>query len=489
MGRVCRVVSLLLFLALTSVGSAHGEDAPGHVELETGPRIKQVRRVDVDGDGAGDLLLLGGREVAIFGGRAGALPRAKATRTLMLPPTASFADLGRDDEGRPALFALGTSGLLVMPLAGDAKPTTRALPGVAVTYADRDGATLVDLVSPDGARLLLPTATGYRLWLPPGEYRDVPLRVDQRVTPAGAFLEDTAEVVVGWPRVQFGRPPVPGRGGPLDCLWAFSGQALEAHGPGGVTRYDLGFLDQGPSAGQTERRLVDLDSDGRPDVLHQSHDGREARYGFFLTPTAKPTSESQAPATGPSHRPARGHLHLAGYPLEPELVDLDGDGRLDFVITTMAVDTPNMVRAITAQQVEATTRAFLGRATAGEPLFRSEPDATITSLVEVRVRFTYAGTVDVKRNLTILTTGDHDGDGRRDLAIRTGPETLTLRRGLAKGVWEQEGRSLQIPSTAGTTRVDGLPADVTGDGKDEIVLVYHYAQGKPDRVIVIHAAP
>ncbi len=481
---------LLLGLVLhAGAGHTHADDEPRVVELQTSARVEQVRRVDVDGDGVGDLLLLGGREIAIFRGRTGTLPGTTPTRVTTLPVTASFADLGRTDDGLPALLSLGTEGLRVAPLTADRKPVTRALPGLAVPFADPDGATFVNLTSPDGARILLPTRRGYRVWLPPGEYMDVPLRVDQRVVPAGAFLEDAAEVILGWPRVHFGRSPVPGRGGPLDCLWAFSGEGLVAYGPGGATRYDLAFLHQGAEGGSVERRLVDLDADGRPDVLHQSHNGREARFGFFLTAPTKPASTEGAPAAGPSHRPARGHLHLAGYPLEPELVDLDGDGRLDFVITTMAVDTRNMVRAITAQQVEATTRAFLGRASTEGPLFRSEPDATITSLVEVRVRFTYAGTVDVKRNLTILTTGDHDGDGRRDLLIRTGPETLTLRRGLPQGVWEQEGRTIAIPSTAGTTRVDGLPADVTGDGKDEIVLVYHFGPGQPDRVVVLRAAP
>ena len=90
------------------------------------------------------------------------------------------------------------------------------------------------------------------------------------------------------------------------------------------------------------------------------------------------------------------------------------------------------------------------------------------------------------RSLTILVTGDYDGDGRKDLAIRTDGETLTIRRGMpGRAVWAAEGRDVPIPPVGDSPGVEGHAADLTGDGRDEVVLLYRKPHGGRDRVWVI----
>ena len=93
------------------------------------------------------------------------------------------------------------------------------------------------------------------------------------------------------------------------------------------------------------------------------------------------------------------------------------------------------------------------------------------------------------RSFTILLDGDFDGDGRKDLAIRTAPNELTIHPGVAVegGIWAdaQAAITLQIPPKAEHPDIDGYTADVDGDGKDEIVLVYRKTPGGKDRVRIV----
>ena len=113
------------------------------------------------------------------------------------------------------------------------------------------------------------------------------------------------------------------------------------------------------------------------------------------------------------------------------------------------------------------------------------PDAEVDSPIGVRLRFTYAGAIEVKRSFTIVTTADLDGDGRKDLVIRTAPDTLSVHRGTASGVWEKEPALVPIPPMGTSPDVEGYAADLTGDGKDDLVLLYRAPPGGEDRVFVL----
>jgi hypothetical protein len=405
-------------------------------------------------------------------GRPGSLPAAAAAGTTILPEDVTFLDVESTD-----FVVLGENGTRTL-VPKDGTETRRA--DVRLDWVDRTHAAFADLALADGA-LLLPTPDGWR-YLPaidgaaPIEIA-VPPRLDVR--PPGAFLEDVGTVTRAHPPVWRG-PPL--GGGEAPVLWALGGQRLVATTPLGIAAYDVSFLPP-----QGERHLTDLDADGTPEVVHVEWNNQDAAVAVFHAPPLAHSGGALVVDPKADLRPPAAVLRLPGYLVQHDFDDLDGDGRLDLVVTTIPVDARNTIRALTGR-VTAHTKAFLCR-TPGERTYPTMPDATVTSDIGIRIRFSAAGTIEIHRFFTIVAGGDFDGDGRRDLAIRTTPSEITIYRGAAEGVWEKTGRVLEIPPPGASDEIDAWAADLDGDAKDELVLVYRGAHGAADRVYLLSVGP
>jgi hypothetical protein len=72
-----------------------------------------------------------------------------------------------------------------------------------------------------------------------------------------------------------------------------------------------------------------------------------------------------------------------------------------------------------------------------------------------------------------------------DLVIRTGDAQVTVRRGTPTGVWSRESYELPIPPVGNSPDVEGYGADLTGDGRDDLILLYRGAPGQGNRTIVV----
>ncbi len=469
-----------LLAALVAVGPAQVASTEPAVLTLTGiDDVQGLQRADVDQDGIIDLLLLSGRRLQVWRGRKGSLPAAVPTWSVVVSDDVSFlsgpprAETKAGSQAQaPTIYAVGRGGLQRIDLS---KPSSREAPaaGGAIRWRDGERATFADLARSGG--VLTPTTDGWA-WR---AAETVHLRLPrfQQVKAPGPFLEDTCTVSDGLPEVFVGAAA--GSGAKGDALWAIADRSLIAQGAGERTTYDVAFLGAG-ERGDFDQTLVDLDGDRRPEILHRIFTNREVHYGFFRTRPAKGS-------TGPSHKPAACTLSLQGFQLDPELTDLDGDGLKDLIITSMQVNAANMIAALTSGKVIAETRAFLNQSKRDAAYFAGTPDATVKSEIGVKVQFNYAGNVEVVRSLLIVSDGDFDGDGRKDLAIRTGPATLSIHRGLASGVWAQEGaiRLVSIPPMGTSPDVEGYAADLDGDGRDELVLVYRKAPGGKDIVRII----
>jgi len=474
------MIGVLAFLPalFASVPTALGDAPPAPRELAVGGGVSDVMVAQVDGDGIADLLLLDGRTVRIWRGRKGALPAEAPTWTVTLNDGVDFVDAL--PGAKPALLTLGTQGARRRPLGSGAESTLVAHTS-ALTWRDPDGAHFARLTQPQG--LLLPQPDGW--WLQPaagasaGGIR-MPIPRHREVSAPGPFLEDTSSVLQALPWAFVGRAPTAKERG--TGLWALDGRRLIGQSLTRRVTYDLAFLDGG-GGGAFEQRLLDLDGDERPDVMHRIYTNRDVRYGFFHTQPA-----ADGAATGPSHRPATSTLFLSGFQLDPEFVDLDGDGLKDLVVTSMQVNIANMIGALRTGRVTAETRAFLNRwKQGGGTFFDDKPTAVVKSQIGVKVQFNYVGNIEVIRSFTILVDGDFDGDGRRDLAIRTAPDEITIHRGTASGVWAgpKERIRIAIPPKAASPDIDGYVADLDGDGRDELILLYRKTPGGRDRLWIV----
>jgi hypothetical protein len=482
--------ALACALATSPRAARPDEGSRGPVVLDAPGAVWGLRVADADGDGVKDLLVVSGREIHLWRGAKGApFPRTESA-LFRVPEGATFVAPGRvlgDAANRvPSLLALGrTQALRLVPGGGAAVEEGLE---VSLPWGDPTRAVLGDFV--EGKSLFLPTPDGLR-WVPDwvGARADsvlLPLRPARTVTAAGPFVEDGATVRVSWPKPFLVPAWAPAGGAP--AVFSVGADALHAFVRGGdgavVERtWSTAFLGR---EGAPTQSLVDFDADGTPDLVNAVTTNDSGAYVFFRTPPpALANATPTAPAAPLDLRPARGSIRLKGFQLPIEFPDLDGDGRPDVVVTTIDVDGSNVTRAVLRGRVVAKTRAFVNRSAKGAEFFAPTPDAVVESEIGVQILFTYSGSIDVKRSFTILTTADLDGDGRKDLVIRSGPETLAVYRGAAEGVWASSPTELSIPAVGKSPDVEGYAGDLDGDGKDDLVLLYRAPPGGSDRTVVL----
>jgi hypothetical protein len=457
----------VLLAALACAAPAARAADPTVVFLEAPPSVTGLLVEDADGDGLRDLVVLADHEVRIWRAAKGPVAPAPAHRAT-LPADATFLDLAPPSNGRPTFFALAGSKVVRVGAGAGAEVGD----GPALDSPWGPGRTVfADFAR--GAQAILPSRGGWT-WFDAG-FGARPFDVAQPprrfTTAAGSFLDEGAVVEERW-----GAPQFAASGG---AVWIFGPAGLQAFAPGEGGRVaartlPTDFLTN--EAGRAIRnRLVDLDVDGLPDLCHEATSNLDGVYAFFRTPPA---------GEGDRFAAARAVLRLSGFQLASEHPDLDGDGRPDFVVTSIEIDAGNTMRAL-GGRVTARTKAFLNRSGKGGDLFPQVPDAERESDVGVAIRFSYTGAIDVERSYTILAGADLDGDRRKDLVIRTGPDALSVWPGTATGAWAAEPRKVAIPSMAGHPALEAHAADLTGDGKDDLVLVYAAPPGGAPRIAVL----
>ena len=479
---------------------AWAKESLSWVELDCPEVVMGERRIDVDGDGVLDLVLLAKNNVLVWKGIKGALPSAKSSWQPTWPPSkrapCGFVDLVRRDKSLVVLHATQRQlHTVAWNKEGHAipDPVDRA---IAWEVGGGDNICFGPLCDDHGGHIE-PQDGSYR-YVRPG-HAPIVCRLEpyRHMTMGGQFLGESNTATTRYPSPFFGAPPralgvratAGKRRARPSCLWVQSGEDVIAQTETQRTHFDAGALLHGNDArSATDLELVDLNGDGRPELFHRHRTNRSGVYRFFEIAALAPSKEKQR--DGPPLQKSVTKLSLTGAQLRPTLTDLNGDGLLDLVVTTIAIDGRNTLRAMGKGTVTAETRGYLHVAN-GAPAgsYPTEPSALIRSDIQVAIRFTYGGNIKVNRSFTIVEEGDFNGDGRGDLAIREVGDSCSIWLSSEDGLWKSETPvKVKIPPIGDHTDVDGYAADLTGDGRDELLLIYRAGPGGRDRTYVISIA-
>ena len=203
--------------------------------------------------------------------------------------------------------------------------------------------------------------------------------------------------------------------------------------------------------------LADLDRDGRAELIATRTVGemgmfesmRTQHYLFRGRPDG--TWDQRAPGA---------IISLKGVSPDPELVDLDGDGRLDLAVASYRMDLLTNVKRAIFESMHIEYAVFLQRR---DGAFDDDPDWSLDLEVPL-------STLEKRGGAQAATfRADLDGDGVKDLVARRADGALRVRRG------RREGNDLSFPEqgervvSVGSTEPPWV-VDLDGDGADELVL-------------------
>lgn len=479
--------SFLVVLAASSARVAAAES----VRLEVDGRADAVRFVDVDGDGDLDALVSYARPgddsfdrgVALFVRREagacgfGGAPAAEvgvASDALFV----DAADLDRD--GRAELLVLDVAGLARHAVVERAFAPPERVLEVPSFFRATAGPDLpfVDLAKDldgDGREdLLLPGRDGYVFF---------------RATAGGhegphALVSESSHGLSTGPNDAFrltsrlARPtPIDWDGdGVGDLLLSFDNQLLRVAlgrsgdpAPAEVLLDLTSLFDGGKAAAgglvSHDGRLRDIDGDGRCDLLFAQ---RVARPGLTNAATTRNVLFLADDLTRGRIPKARQVLRTEGVTSPPRLFDLDRDGALDLVVTSVRTDVASKLRESMTDMAQVTF--FVFRFEPDRKRFSDAPVFSTTLAVPADVL------LDVGAYGWVTFKADYDGDGRPDLATYDAKAgALRFRKGE-----EERGFFSSSPITyAERTFFEAkvvltapfFAQDLDGDGRAEAVAV------------------
>jgi hypothetical protein len=512
---VRRLALAIAAMAARAVAAPGGDVDPDfvHLTLPVEGTISEARFTDLDGDGRLDLVLSvlpsapgSRRELLVYPqGADGMFPTAPA-QTIKVPDdaiTCAVADV-RPDPGREFVFLTRSGAFSYSTTHSGLRDNIRRLATMDLLYQVPSASALnfwsYVLDGKGGDQLLLPGSGNVTLWgprtepKPEGATDDYVLRTDWG---AGDRNQSFSAKSPGALAVSKGGVRVQVESGDSDGLFLTEAPAVFSAMLEANTRY------RAPA-------LVDVDGDGRKDILVRADDGLHVHLagpdGFSAEPTrieplpdwlfkddtdlrlrlvdldgdgkvdliarASPSQHKIDTVTftyfvmindGTRIIPEQPQqvLRFDGTGTDSQVTDVNGDGRLDFVITKYVL--PKLTDLVTGFRFERGAYVFFGKAKGPEPFerkpaLRDEQVFTMDSLQDALVQ----------RQIP----GDLSGDGiadlvEADLTGRVAVRRITHEDGLGGGSWELEADAWKR-FDLGSDLSRLMLQDVNGDGLTDL---------------------
>jgi hypothetical protein len=491
--REIRGLFLLLALGLSVLTAHVASAAPAWTEFDfgTGPRIVDQVLLDLNGDEKTDLVLVRGREVAIYLQENGGFDPSKPLQRFNFVDRAilwTHADL--DGDGRPELLYLAADGVYVyrwrrgrlsfLPrrlLETDAVLKTASPDEVRWKpfFEDLDGDGERDLLLPGDGSLLYYRGLGERRFADP---QPLYVRPDVSVNTGADRATDELRSRYWYPQPHVGEAN--GDGKP-DIFFHQRRQVVVfvqkpggRFGPSPSRVLPLQFAGPLPDGRfkldiELPTRFADADGDGLTEIV-ATHMGRAVTYVFQGRKDLKALERPDV------------ILRLPGITFGDYLMDLDGDGRQDLMLAR--TDRPGLwdiIKVLVTKEVPVEAFIYYGREGG---LFPPMPDAR--RRIDVPILFASGRSgLSVGTSAVISVSGDFDGDGRQDLLLRSANDRVAVYKNGGRSFAEDPTFEITVTGMDGYRFIEPRCADLDGDGLSDLVLSYYSWDGEADRMSVI----
>jgi hypothetical protein len=458
----------LPILALLAVAAAAEHTV---VELHCPEKVSYRVLRDLDGDGLDDLALVTNREALYWRGRRGAFPK-DADVIWRLPEGTALFDVGPPGAARQRLVARTATAYWALNPDGRSERLAHASgPGLPMRPAnilwrgffgdfDRDGkGDFIDV-----------SLYGYTIAFGGGGSVMVPPRlaetVDTRVNAASERL--VARYGLGnWTAGDF-------NGDGLGDFAVMTRNGLEVYPGDEKGRFNPAYvigvtLEEALDA---ELTFADFNGDGKTDVLAIRHAAGKA-------------SVTMADSKRGLLEPHRIRLAVPGHLRHPVAADLDGDGAPDLALPYTAK--PSIQAGVrVVMRGEAILKVPIFRNRGGGTPFGARADRQISFPIRLRVSTDKAGRFLLGGLVIVEYSGDVTGDGRSDLLITAQPALLNVHRGIEGEIFEEEpSATLGIPDCSAYDSVLSAAANLNGDDRSDIILLYRGSDRLADRLYLL----
>jgi hypothetical protein len=157
---------------------------------------------------------------------------------------------------------------------------------------------------------------------------------------------------------------------------------------------------------------------------------------------------------------------------EPLLVDLDGDDLPDLIQPEVKMGITSVVSMLLMKKFDINFLVYLNR---GENLYPTEPD--FSTKIGFKIDFERQGGT---ASPLIEFEGDYNGDGRKDLAVGTKDDELSIFFGDKRKVFTSNPQVQETVKTSSSV----VSKDFDGDGKTELLLFYPDENEMSDQIIL-----